>query len=85
MPTRGILLDGDELKRRRLLLRLSSAEVARALELHPNHYNRIERGRKRVSLEMLARIEGYFEADPGKHELVHLSDLPSFPPPTEEN
>jgi transcriptional regulator with XRE-family HTH domain len=71
MPTTGFRLNGAELLRRRQHLRLSAAEVARALELHPNFYRRIEAGTARVSLSTLAMLEGYHGVDPEQLELVH--------------
>jgi transcriptional regulator with XRE-family HTH domain len=68
-PT-GIPLNGDELRRRRLELRLTQAEVARQLEMHPVHYARIEMGAP-TSLKTLRLLERYWEADPTTLELVH--------------
>lgn len=81
MPTIGVLLDGDVLKRLRSAQRLSSTEVARALELHPTFYSRVEAGTARVSLKTLRVIENFYGLDPAKLDLVHPAERSSFVAP----
>lgn len=77
MPS-GIRLDTEFLKTCRTNLRLSQAEVARALEIHPVYYQRVESGRAGVSVTLLGALEGYFDLDPDAMELVHPDDRHLF-------
>jgi transcriptional regulator with XRE-family HTH domain len=79
MPTSGIRIDSAFLKACRLNTRLTQYEVARALEISPGYYQRLETGvDDTVSLSLLAVLEGYFGLDRNALEMVHPEERHLF-------
>ncbi len=57
MAVRGITLDGDKLYRARLAARLSAARLGELTGVSGEHIRYVERGGRKVSLDLLAKLE----------------------------
>jgi transcriptional regulator with XRE-family HTH domain len=57
---------GSRIKRLRRLKRLSQASLAEALGISASYLNLIEHNRRRVTVDLLFKVAGYFGVEPGE-------------------